>query len=80
MRFDTHIHTKRSPCSGMSPKKTVKTAEKRGLDVAVVLDHNEIEGGREARRFAEETRSKLKIELGCELTTEFGELVPSPIN
>ncbi len=72
LRFDTHIHTNHSPCSGMSPKELVERAEGQ-LDAIVVCDHNEIQGALEARRIAEVMREMI-VELGIECTTEHGEI------
>ena len=72
MKFDTHIHTNRSPCSNMRPEKLVEKADKC-LDTIVVCDHNEIDGAFRAREICAQESRKLIVELGIEFSTEFGE-------
>ncbi|MBU0727193.1 PHP domain-containing protein [Patescibacteria group bacterium] len=75
MKFDTHIHTKYSPCSNIEPNQLVSVAVGEGLDEIVVKDHNVIQGARETRDFAREFCGEmLKVRLGIELATQFGEI------
>ncbi len=73
MKFDTHTHTYYSLCAKTTPQELVEAAEEH-LDAVVVCDHNEIEGAMEARRKCIEQSRKLVVELGIELSTEFGEI------
>ncbi len=75
MRFDTHIHTNFSPCSDMRPEDVVRRAFEMRLSEIVIKDHDQIEGAIRAKNFAvEHYRELFKVNLGIEITTEFGEI------
>lgn len=76
MKFDTHIHTRHSLCSNMKPRDVVDQAAEAGLDEIVIKDYNEIEGAIEAEEYAltSDYRDIIKVHLGIEPSTEFGEI------
>lgn len=80
-KADIHIHTRHSgltkvgflrfPDSISDPKDVVKMAEKKGLDVICVTDHNTVRGALEAKKYA----SSVEVVLGSELATADGDLL-----
>jgi predicted metal-dependent phosphoesterase TrpH len=74
MKFDTHIHTKYSPCSNSDPEAVVLKAMDEGLGEIIIKDHDETDGALEAIEFAEDFREIIKVTLGVEITTDVGEI------
>ncbi len=80
-KADLHTHTKHSglskvlfvqiPDSISEPRDVVRAAERRGLDVLCVTDHNSIRGGLEARRHAR----SVEVVVGEEVLTTDGEVL-----
>jgi predicted metal-dependent phosphoesterase TrpH len=80
-KADLHVHTRysglttvsflRFPDSVSYPDDVVKAAERRGLDVLCVTDHNSIKGAVEARKFAKD----IEIVTGAEIETLEGDLL-----
>ncbi len=80
-RADTHVHTKYSgltrieflkvPDSVSEPRDVVRTAERKGLDVLCVTDHNSLRGALKAK----EVPSKVEVVLGEEVLTPSGEIL-----
>lgn len=68
-KADLHIHTIASD-GHMSPEAVVHNAQKHGLDIIAITDHDTVEGYRKARPVADE----VGIELlpGVEITADFG--------
>ncbi|UCD84837.1 MAG: PHP domain-containing protein [Deltaproteobacteria bacterium] len=68
-KADLHIHTCLSPCGDlkMSPKAIVEEAEKKGLDIIGVCDHNSAENIKVAIKVASGT--KVNILAGMEVTS-----------
>ena len=68
-RADLHIHTCLSPCAGleMSPSAIVKTADKKGLDMIAITDHNSAENVIAAQKTAADT--ELTVLAGMEITS-----------
>jgi PHP family Zn ribbon phosphoesterase len=66
---DLHIHTCLSPCAEleMSPKGIVKTAKKKGIDIAGICDHNSCENVPGVKKSAE--REGLNVIGGVEITS-----------
>ncbi len=74
IRFDTHMHTEHSPCSILTIETLVRTAYEKGLQEIVITDHNTSEGALDAKLFSQAADIDIKVHLGIELNTEFGEL------
>lgn len=80
-RADVHVHTKYSgltrieflkvPDSVSEPREVVKVAERKGLNVLCVTDHNSLRGALKAR----EIPSKVEVVLGEEILTPGGEIL-----
>ena len=78
MKYDLHIHTRNSRCSGLSPKAVLKTAKKQGLDGIAVTDHNSIKGGLEVARLNKD--KNFKVIVGSEIKTNKGEVLGYYLN
>ena len=78
---DLHTHTKYSGMSKIlflelpdcvsEPREVVEAAERRGLNVLCVTDHNSIRGGLEAQKYAK----SVEVVVGEEILTADGELL-----
>ena len=68
-RTDLHIHTVLSPCGGleMSPANIVSLADKRGLDIIGITDHNSTRQCELVWKLAQQTN--LTVIPGCEMTS-----------
>ncbi len=68
-KADLHIHTCLSPCGDlkMSPRAIVDQAEKKGLDIIGICDHNSAENIEVAIRVASGT--KVNVLAGMEVTS-----------
>lgn len=73
MKADLHVHTHHSPCSDLSVKELLDTAQRKGLNAVGITDHNTIKGGLEAARI--NPYPDLKVIIGCEKKCEYGELL-----
>jgi predicted metal-dependent phosphoesterase TrpH len=71
LKYDIHIHTNSSSCSGQKPEEAVKKAESIGLDGIAITNHNEVSDIHSAREVAED----LHIISGTEVTTESGDIL-----
>jgi predicted metal-dependent phosphoesterase TrpH len=59
----------------MRPEDVVDKAAEAGLHEIVIKDHDQIEGALRAKNFAvQHYRDLIKVNLGIEMTTEFGEI------
>ena len=69
-KADLHIHTCLSPCSEnrMSPRKIVKQAKLRGLDIIGICDHNSTENVACAKKVGE--KEGLAVIGGIEITSQ----------
>lgn len=67
-KADLHVHTTASD-GHTSPEEVVREAQKRGLDVLSITDHDTIDGYLKARNLASE--SDIQLISGIELTTSF---------
>jgi len=77
---DVHTHTMYSgfskysyisfPDSVTTPKKSVRTAEKIGLDLLCITDHNTIKGAVEARKYNRDL-----VVIGEEIRSKSGEII-----
>jgi predicted metal-dependent phosphoesterase TrpH len=85
-RADLHTHTKysgmsklrfmRFPDAVSEPSEVVRMAERRGLDIVCVTDHDTIRGG----RIAERVSGKVEVIVGEEVSTADGEVVGLFVN
>ena len=68
-RTDLHIHTLLSPCGDleMSPANIVSLADKRGLDIIGITDHNSTKQCELVWKLAQKTN--LTVIPGCEMTS-----------
>jgi len=77
---DVHTHTMYSgfskysylsfPDSVTTPKKSVRVAEKKGLDLLCITDHNTIKGAVEAKKYNSEL-----VVIGEEILSKSGEII-----
>jgi len=85
-RADLHTHTKysgmsklrfmRFPDAVSEPVDVVRAAERRGLDIVCVTDHDTTRGG----RMAQKVSGKVEVVVGEEVSTADGEVVGLFIN
>lgn len=83
-RADTHLHTSYSgftkygllkfPESVISPEMHVDNARKLGYDVIAITDHNEVEGGFVAQKYAKKF-DDIDVIVGDEVMTNDGEII-----
>lgn len=78
MKADLHIHSKYSYDSLLHPKKILKTAKKRGLDIIAITDHETIRGGVET--FNLNSDADFLVIIGCEVNTEVGDIIGLHLN
>ena len=82
-KCDLHIHTKYSgytkymgltfPDSVEEPKRIMKYAKKKNLNVIAITDHNTIKGGLETKKLEKEYG--VEVIVGCEFSTTEGEII-----
>jgi len=72
-KADLHIHSHYSKDSFASLKNILKTAQKEGLDVIAITDHDEVKGAKEAQAMAPEFG--LEVVVGEEIETREGDLL-----
>jgi hypothetical protein len=70
IRVDLHNHTHYSPDSILTPKRFVREAQRRGLDVIAVTDHNTIRGALVVRELAD-----FPVIIGEEIRSVDGEIL-----
>jgi predicted metal-dependent phosphoesterase TrpH len=70
VRVDLHNHTYYSPDSILSPRRFVREAHRRGLDVVAVTDHNTIRGALAVRELSEQG-----VIIGEEIKSADGEIL-----
>lgn len=73
--MDLHIHTDASFDSYDSIEAKIKKAEKLGLDIIAITDHNSIDNALKAQEFVSKAESKVKIIVGEEVSTDKGEII-----
>jgi len=71
-KFDLHVHTSVSPCSGANPASIVSKAVDRGLDGIAITDHDTVRGVHAVERAAP---PDLTILPGVEVTTTTGHML-----
>lgn len=75
-----HIHTCYSFDSMLRPEEIVEYYSAEGYELIVITDHNEIEGARNAKNYAEETYpSKIEVVIGEEIKTDIGDIIGFPL-
>ena len=69
-RADLHIHTVLSPCADlyMGPKRIIKEALDKKLDIIGITDHNSTRNASVVKKLGEE--NGLRVLCGVELTTK----------
>lgn len=67
---DLHVHTVLSPCGDliMTPQNIIQTAEKKGIDILAITDHNSAENLEATLKLAED--SAVNIIPGIEVETK----------
>lgn len=78
MIADLHIHSKYSYDSLLSPRRILKQARRRRLDIIAVTDHGTIRGGQETLKLNRE-RNPIVIQ-GCEVHSELGDIIGLYLN
>lgn len=75
-----HIHTKYSFDSDLEPALIVDTLFKENISVAIITDHNSIQGAIEAKSYAEKKyRDKFNVIVGEEVKTDIGDIIGFPL-
>lgn len=73
MRYDLHVHTDASACSGMPVKQLLTAAYAAGLDGIAVTDHNEIRNALLAKRL--NRKRGFEVIVGEEVSTDAGHVL-----
>ena len=83
MKADLHIHSKYSGIGKIwklkfldsveEPRNILKAAEKKGLSVIAITDHNTIKGGLKAKKYEKEFN--VEVIVGSEILTKEGEII-----
>lgn len=75
-----HIHTRYSYDSIMDPEAIVDFFAQNGFETVIITDHNEIEGAREAEKYASlKYGDKLKVIIGEEVKSDIGDVIGFPL-
>ncbi len=75
-----HIHTKYSSDCNSEPDQVVDTLFQNGIDVAIITDHNTIEGAVEAKIYAEKKyKNKFQVIVGEEVLSDIGDIIGFPV-
>lgn len=78
-RLCSHIHTYVSFDSVNSLFRILKYLENKSIDIAIISDHDSVEGGIRLKEISQHYKSKVEIIVGCEFKTSFGELIGFPV-
>ncbi|MEM2121451.1 MAG: PHP domain-containing protein [Candidatus Woesearchaeota archaeon] len=73
LRYDLHVHTQYSNCSGLKLKTLLKTAKRIGLNGVAITDHNTIKGALLLKKLNKD--KNFEIIVGEEIMTNHGELL-----
>jgi histidinol phosphatase-like PHP family hydrolase len=71
---DLHMHTTRSD-GILTPGEIVDLAYLQGLNAVAITDHERIDGGLEAVKYADKKQLPIRVISGCELSTKKGHLL-----
>jgi predicted metal-dependent phosphoesterase TrpH len=72
IKLDLHIHSQYSEDGTGSPKEIIKILQKRGLQGMAITDHNNVEGGLQAQKFAPKD---FIVIPGVEISTNKGHII-----
>ena len=72
IKLDLHIHSQYSEDGIGSPKEIIKILQKRGLQGMAITDHNNVEGGLQAQKFAPKD---FIVIPGVEISTNKGHII-----
>ncbi|MGB9749044.1 MAG: PHP domain-containing protein [Candidatus Woesearchaeota archaeon] len=73
LKYDLHVHTKYSKCSGLKLSTLLKTAKKNGLNGIAITDHNTIRGALALKKLNKDRN--FEVIIGEEIMTNNGELL-----
>lgn len=76
LKCDLHVHTNYSRDGESSVEEIIRMAERRGLDVIAITDHDTVEGA----KYAQTIETKLLVIPGIEISTKSGHLIALGIN
>ena len=75
-----HMHTKYSHDCNVEPALIVDTLFKENISVAIITDHNSIQGALEAKAYAENKYGdKFTVIVGEEVLTDIGDIIGFPL-
>jgi len=72
MKLDLHIHSQYSEDGVGSPKEIIKVLQKKGLQGMAITDHNNVEGGLQAKKVAPKD---FIVIPGVEISTNKGHII-----
>jgi predicted metal-dependent phosphoesterase TrpH len=73
-RADLHIHTNLGDGT-MSPRRVVQEAQRRGLRVIAVTDHDHMDGAKRVADILATEEIPIDLIMGCEVTTRGGHFI-----
>jgi predicted metal-dependent phosphoesterase TrpH len=73
LKYDLHVHTEYSRCSGLKLNTLLKTAKKAGLNGIAITDHNTIKGALSLKKLNKD--KNFEIIVGEEIMTNHGEIL-----
>jgi len=77
IKLDLHIHSQYSEDGIGSPKEIIKILQKKGLQGMAITDHNNVEGGLQAKKVAPK---EFIVIPGVEISTNKGHIIALDIN
>ncbi len=79
-KISFHIHTKYSFDSNLEPSFIVEHLYKNGFQIAVITDHNSIQGALEAQQYANKKyKDKFEVIIGEEVQSDKGDIIGFPV-
>ena len=75
MKAVAHVHTSHSWDSLLSPRQLVRALTAKGVELAIITDHNSFGGALEARAYVAEQGLQLEIPIAAEIRTELGDVI-----
>lgn len=79
-KINFHIHTKYSHDSLLEPSFIVDYLFQNGYEIAIITDHNTIQGALEAKHYAEKKyKEKFTVIVGEEVKSDIGDIIGFPI-